>query len=173
MLVAWSVLALLAASQVASSSQGLRLPERLKGYRAWRTVAAHPFPVSDDLAMLCVAPSAEQKAESARKHGPHDQHQIQVFTNSVVSEAFYSPGARVMPSGSIVVKEKSIRGAAAPVALAVMIKGAPGSNPASDDWEFLYVTPQTAIPSTAACVDCHRAAPADFLFRSYPRETPK
>lgn len=150
------------------ASLELALPDRLKGYRSWRTVAKQPFPVPYELWILCVHPSREQEAKAALKHGPHNQLEIQVYTNPVASKVFYSAEPGTFPVGSIVLKEKSQGRGVPPVAVAAMIKGAPGSQPTSGDWEFVYVTSQGPIVATAPCVDCHRAARTDFLFRKYP-----
>jgi hypothetical protein len=156
-----------------TASHALALPDQLKEYRSWRTVASQPFPVPYELWIQCVHPSREQEAKAAREHGPHAQLEVQVFTNPVASANFYSSVPGAFPAGAIVVKEKLAGGTSAPVALAAMIKGAPGSHPTSGDWEFLYVTSEGPIVATAACVDCHRAAPTDFLFRTYPKGLPK
>jgi hypothetical protein len=167
MVAALGLLVILGGRPPATPSSGIDLPERLKDYRTWRTDSPEPRSVSYDLWRLCVHPSREQEARAAKERGPHDKLQIQVFTNPAASAMFYSASAGQFPEGSIVVKEKSLAGTKSPVAIAAMVKGAVGSNPTSGDWEFLYVSAQGAAVATAVCRDCHRAAPSDFLFRSY------
>jgi hypothetical protein len=154
-----------------AAQQSLPLPENLQDYRSWRTVSANPFPVPYELWIQCVHPSREQEVKAAREHGPHNALEVQVFTNPDASSVFYSSEPQTFPEGSIVIKEKSVANNKPPVAVAAMIKGAKGSNPESGDWKFLYVTAQGPVESTAYCVDCHRTAPSDFLFRSYPGAT--
>ncbi len=154
-------------------SRDLALPDLLKGYRSWRTVAAQPFPVPYELWIQCVHRSREQEAKAAREHGPHARLEVQVFTNPAASSVFYSPAPGKFPIGAVVVKEKLAGGAGDPVAVAAMIKGAAGSHPTSGDWEFVYVTSEGPIVATTACVDCHRTAPTDFLFRTYPKGLPR
>jgi hypothetical protein len=161
-------LTLLVASPAGPAQQGLQVPEVLKDYRSWRTVASDPLPVPYDLWIQCVHPSAEAEAKAAREHGPHDALAVQVFTNPTASSVFYAAGPQTFLVGSIVVKEKSVGSGKPPVAVAAMVKGAKGSHPESGDWEFLYVTSQGPVVATVSCVDCHRTAPSDFLFRSYP-----
>jgi len=173
--LAASVLLLVAlgVKSAADPAAALKLPKDLENYRAWQAASKEPFPVPYDLWIQCVHPSREQEAKAARMHGPHNQLQIQVFTNPAVAGAFYSSSLGPFPEGSIVVKEKSILGGKAPVAIAAMIKGARGSSPASGDWKFVYVSSEGPTVATAACQDCHRTAPADFLFRSYRSGLPR
>ena len=160
---------LLAASRPTPVPQtSLELPDDLKPYRSWQAVSKEPFPVPDELWTLCVHPSREQEAKAAREHGPHVQLAVQVFTNPIASTVFYSDSPRSFPKGSIVVKEKLAGNGTPPVAVAAMIKGAAGSSPESGDWKFVYITSQGPVDATQYCQDCHRAAPTDSLFRSYP-----
>ena len=167
------LLVVFGAQSAAHPEASLNLPKALEGYKTWRSASTEPFPVPYDLWIQCVHPSRDQEAKAARVHGPHNQLQIQIFTNPAASTAFYSSSPGPFPEGSIVVKEKSVAGRKSPVAIAAMIKGAKGSSPASGDWEFVYVSSEGPSVATAACQDCHRTAPADFLFPSYRSGAPR
>lgn len=74
------------------------------------------------------------------------------------------------PAGSIIVREKlSAPDDARPALLAVMLKRAPGFNPAGGDWEFLTVdgavTKIQERQKHGSCLRCHASQrDADFVF---------
>lgn len=54
-----------------------------------------------------------------------------------------------------------------PVAYFVMVKHAPGYDPAGSDWEYLVVTPDAQVEDRGKlplCARCHAEAPHDRLF---------
>ncbi len=154
----------------AATPPGLPLPGKLKDYPKWRASSANPFSVPYDRWVLCVGPAPKQEQKAAQDYGPHDQFRIRVYANPAASTTFFSSSVRTFDEGSIVVKEKSIAGQPGPVAVAAMVKGAKGSHPGSGDWEFVYVSSQGPVVATTSCVDCHRTAPGDFVFRTHARE---
>jgi integrase len=89
--------------------------------------------------------------------------------NATAARAFpatrTSPRRADFPVGSVIVKEKALTDSAkTKLAVAGMIKRAPGYDPAAGDWEFFYVEPGGPIDQgpIETCRACHGgAAPRD------------
>ena len=163
------ILAAFTPSETARDRVGI--PSRLRDYQTWQTASSEPILVPYELWIQCSRPTRDQEKEAKRRHGPHNRLQIRVFANKPARPSFFSSPMTPFPEGSILVKEKSVGGGSSPVAVAAMIKGKAGSNPSSGDWEFVFRSAEEPAFSTvtAACQDCHRAAPGDFVFGTYSR----
>lgn len=72
-----------------------------------------------------------------------------------------------LASGATLVERLFEPGAPTPSAYFVMVKRAPGFDPAGNDWEYLVVAPNGQIEQRGAlplCARCHAEAPHDRLF---------
>jgi hypothetical protein len=147
----------------ASGVEMVTLPPSLAEYTTWRRLTPDGYSIPPQLATLCTSPVAAPSPKSMEVFGPHANTFVRVFANPLAARAINSRG--VFPEGSILVKEK-LRDAI-PSAHGVMIKRAKGFNPSTTDWEFLFY-PSERSASFTTCADCHRSAPHDFVFGSYP-----
>jgi hypothetical protein len=147
----------------ASRGEMVTLPPSLAEYNTWRRLTPDGYSIPPQLALLCTSPAPAPSPKIVEVFGPHANTFVRVFANPLAARALNAHG--VFPEGSILVKEK-LRGAI-PSAHGVMIKRAKGFNPSTADWEFLFY-PSERSASFNSCADCHRSAPHDFVFGSYP-----
>jgi len=170
---AW-VVASLVASIVAVSAWSavgeLGVPEELAGFRSWGKLTSQPEMVPYELSILCAArPPTRQNLE---RHGPHTNHFIMVFANSLAYEAIHDASASTFPPGAIIAKEK-LRGSEVD-GVAFMVKHPAGEFTESGGWEFLYFSSSGARPTYETCIGCHRAGGTkDFVFGRYGRPDAK
>jgi hypothetical protein len=120
---------------------------------------------------LAEPPSRRTPSESDEKGDGHAKGASTygvVYANDLARAAFTGDGK--FPAGSIIVREKlSKPDDAAPQLIAVMVKRAPGFNPAGGDWEFLTVdgalTKVAERQKKGSCLDCHASQrERDFVF---------
>ena len=83
-----------------------------------------------------------------------------VYANERARTAFDRLDSTAFPAGSVIVREKlNDPGDESPLMLAVMLKRAPGFNPAGGDWEFLLVDGAASKvierQKKGSCLDCH------------------
>ncbi len=103
--------------------------------------------------------------------GPHEGNFIDVFV-SVRQAAAFTAGSNDFPEGTVVVKEKRDGPDGAATLCTVMLKRAPGYDPADGDWEYLVVDGRRsrviARGQIASCMQCHaKHAGTGFLVRDY------
>lgn len=93
-----------------------------------------------------------------------------VYANERARAAFDRLEPAAFPAGSVIVREKlNNPGDASPLMLAVMLKRAPGFNPAGGDWEFLLVDGAASKvverQKKGSCLDCHASQrERDFVY---------
>jgi Cytochrome P460 len=150
-------------SDAASGAAMAVLPPSLADYTTWKRLTPDGYSIPPQLALLCTAPARAPFPKSVEVYGPHANTFVRVFANLLAARAINSRG--VFPEGSILVKEKLHN--AIPSAHGVMIKRAKGFNRSTGDWQFLFY-PSERSASFTSCSDCHRSAPHDFVFGSYP-----
>lgn len=143
-------------------------------FATWPRVSEKPIQVPAVLSMLCVThPWDGRRAHaSAVPGGPHHSIVVRVSPNAI---AAYREG-RPLPAGAVVIKEKyDDAEASGPLrAYGVMIKRAAGYDPRGGDWEYGFVTLDSAATVTRGrlpgCAGCHASARrTDHLFRSHER----
>jgi hypothetical protein len=145
-------------------------------YATWPSVTDTPHQVSPAFLMFCRAPTADEvrQQEAAKKeHGPHAESAIVVRVNPIGLDRFKSGGG--VPVGTVVIKEKYYHyyPGAEPSAVAAMIKREAGYDPEHDDWEYAYEERSSGSErkvergKIASCIECHKAAGIDYLFRPY------
>lgn len=147
----------------ASRVEMVTLPPSLAEYTAWRKLTPDGYSIPPQLAALCTSPAPAPSPKRVEVFGPHANTFVRVFANPLAVRALSARD--VFPEGSILVKEKL--NSTVPSAHGVMIKRAKGFNPSTADWEFLFYPSQRSASFTT-CADCHRSAPHDFVFGSYP-----
>jgi len=142
------------------------LPPSLAEYTSWQRLTPDGYSIPPQLALLCTPPAPASSPKSVEVYGPHANTFVRVFANPIAARALNSHV--LFPEGSILVKEKLRDGRSdIPSAHGVMIKRAKGFNPSTADWEFLFY-PSERSASFTSCSNCHRSAPHDFVFGSYP-----
>jgi hypothetical protein len=75
--------------------------------------------------------------------------------------------ASAAPAGATLVERLFAQGATEPSVYFVMVKRAPGYDPAGGDWEYLVVAAGGHVEDRgklALCARCHAEAPHDRLF---------
>jgi hypothetical protein len=138
----------------------------LKSYTTWARVTHEPFRVSPAISALCTAPTAGNV-------NPHANAYINVYVNEIGRSAMLKQDINRFPAGSVIVKEKlHSEQSTEPDLLTVMVKRAPGFNPAVGDWEFAVVdgkaTSVQARGKLANCMECHKTVSgSDYVFRTY------
>src|SRR5437667_9992461 len=128
--------------------------------------------------MLCRGASKEVVDAARIKFGPHANTGIVIYMNKLAGEAF-STNASVFPVGSVVVKQKSIRGyfdnegkriRDSDTGVGGMVKRAAGYDPKHGDWEYFYFEDARKIESgrISSCVRCHESAKSkDYVFGTW------
>jgi hypothetical protein len=123
-----------------------------------------------------------RSAPDEKDRGPHFVPSLRVYANPTAFAAVRSEDTKVMPVGSVIVKEKwRNKQDARPDAYAAMIKREPGYDAENGDWEYVYASSNAEEKVQRGriekCVTCHRtAANKDYLFRTYldfPRDAGK
>ena len=154
-LALWSV-AILAAMQT-------HIPPTLRDYRQWKPLTATAQYIPYQLAAQCATVTA------VRDHGPHGDREVMVYANATALKALHSDKTQVFPPGSIIAKEKRLRGQKGePEGVAFMIKHARGEFDRSDGWEFAYYSADAGAGTDEHCATCHRAGGAkDYVFGKY------
>jgi hypothetical protein len=171
--------AVLAATAFAADPTDLP-DETLRNYVAWHKMTPQPHSVSAEFSALCGM--NPQSIAALKRTGPHYAHWINVYMNEAAQIHFESKPkiADPFPPGSIVVKEKLYPGSSAKggvpemIAVAGMVKHAPGYDSRAGDWEFFFYQKDGKIergaqPKLAACADCHHEAPGDYVFGDFAR----
>ena len=109
------------------------------------------------------------RSDGGKKRDNHDSTFGVVYANDLAREALSNDGRTKFPVGSIIVREKLARAdATQPELVAVMIKRAPGFNPAGGDWEFITadgtLTKVRERQKKGSCLNCHSSqADRDFV----------
>ncbi len=143
-------------------------------FATWPRVTEKPVLVRPEFSRLCIGLPANPLRDHAKAvpGGPHHSILVRVSPNAV---AAYREG-RPLPAGAVVVKEKyDDPQASGPLrAYGVMIKRAAGYDPRGGNWEYGFVTLDSAATVTRGrlegCAGCHAAARRrDYLFRVHGR----
>lgn len=109
---------------------------------------------------------------------PHAGGLVNLYVNPTGADS-YGGGAKPLPRGTVIVKEKLASGSTAEaVELGVMIKRDLGFDPAAGDWEFLFAEGKKPVvyqrELTANCRACHATrASSDYVFRAGLAKTPQ
>lgn len=159
-------------SQSESRAAGLDLPHEVAEYTAWPQLLKEPHPVSWELWIRCMAPTAADWESARRKTGPHTEHVIMVYGNPAAVAGLSRKG-KAFPLGAAIAKEKRHLGATgSPDGVAFMVKRDAPEFTDTGGWEFLYY-PSTGDKRATheQCGSCHRSAAArDYVFGEYPRQ---
>jgi hypothetical protein len=101
-----------------------------------------------------------------------------VYANERARAAFDRLEPTAFPTGSVIVREKLYKLTdERPDLLAVMVKRAPGFNPAAGDWEFLLVDGSASKvlerQKKGSCLDCHVSQrERDFVYPLPEKKVP-
>jgi hypothetical protein len=141
--------------------------EAVIDYSTWPATTERPFDVTRQQLSLCLPPGR------ASDLGPHKRPALRVFANPL-AQASLSKGAKTMPQGAAIVKEKWGDNSDRLLAYAAMIKRAPGYDSKHGDWEYVYVDlgqePDVERGRLQSCIGCHSAAQGrDYLFGNHLR----
>jgi hypothetical protein len=145
-------------------------------YANWPNVTEPFHKVSPGFIVYCRPLSADEvrRQEAAKKeYGPHAESAIVVRVNPIGLDRFKSGGA--VPVGTVVIKEKyhHYYPGAQPTAVAAMIKREAGYDPEHEDWEYAYEERwagserKVVRGKLESCIECHKVAGIDYLFRPY------
>ncbi len=154
------------------SDTGFPEPAEFSG---WESVTTQPVFVGRGIWGLCrnlTPEEAKVYEEDTKQFGLHMHRQIRIRVNMKGLENFRS--GKVMPIGSVVVKEKH---AHAMLAYALMIKRETGYDPEHGDWQYVYVDayakPSLSEGKLNNCIHCHQGAKdSDYLFKFYLNKKP-
>ena len=144
------------------------LADLLEHYRSWPTRQSAPQSISSQIWALCRLPSLPEQRFADSEHGKGLL--LLDYLNASAKQGADAKATR-FALGAAIVKEKLMAEAAgqlAVVARGLMIKRAPGFDPAHGDWQFGYWEPSTGLSSGPAsqdyCGGCHASAETDFVF---------
>jgi hypothetical protein len=134
-------------------------------YSTWQSTTERPFGVARQQLSLCLP------SDRAPDLGPHKRPALRIFANPL-AQASLSKGAKTMPQGAAIVKEKWGDDSDRLLAYAAMIKRAPGYDSQHGDWEYVYVDlvqePGVERGRLQSCIRCHSAAQRrDYLFGNH------
>ena len=93
------------ASQSEPREAVLDLPNGVAEYRSWRQLLRKPHPVSWELWIRCMAPTAADWEAAGKKIGPHTEHVIMVYGNPAAMTGLSNQG-KALPAGAVIAKEK-------------------------------------------------------------------
>jgi hypothetical protein len=150
----------------------LDLPDEVASYKAWPPLLKEPHPVSWDLWVRCMPPTAADWEAARKKTGPHTEHVIMVYGNPAAVAGLSSKG-KVLPPGAVIAKEKRhLEEERSPDGVAFMVKREAPEFRETGGWEFMYYPASGAKRAThEQCASCHRsAASRDYIFGEYPRQ---
>lgn len=143
--------------------------ELMDQYRAWQPQSPEPVAISAYIFGLCRLPTLPEQEFAESEHG-HGRY-LQDWANPEAEAGIARRGAPPFDPGSVIVKEKYVASSTGRdlVAIAMMIKRAPGFEPGQGDWDYAYYEPGLGVIQTseqsAYCSGCHAAAaPTDFVF---------
>jgi len=144
-------------------------------FSLWESVTTQPVFVGRGIWGLCRSLTPEEAKvyeEDTKQFGLHMHRQIRIRVNKKGMESFRS--GKVMPIGSVVVKEKHAR---TMDAYALMIKREPGYDSEHGDWQYVYVDayakPALSEGKLINCIQCHQGAKdSDYLFKFYLNKQP-
>jgi hypothetical protein len=166
-------------------------PEKvLEDYKKLERITKEPKPIAAELSILCRSTPAQDAVK--KETGPHAMRYVNYYLNEAAQHHFAGGADEDYPTGSVLVKEKQFGfardlGIEQIEAVAGMIKGAPGSNPQTHDWEFFYFYPKAAgnegdvkplswirAKDVQHCAGCHSSA-KDMVFARFnePYKTPE
>jgi len=141
----------------------------LDDYHSFAPQTPEPVSVSGYIFGLCRSPTLPETEFLQSIHG--DGRYLQDWANPLAAQALVSH-APTFPAGAVIVKEKYAGPKAVKpdlVAIGLMIKRAPGFDPAHGDWDYAYYEPALGIVQTEEqstyCATCHAGAAAtDFVY---------
>lgn len=158
---------LVCAACAANPSASAATPEQIiSAYPGWTHTFDAPRETAMQLALLCRSPNESEQAFLASDHA---KFAIQLYVNPTGASALSNPDQRPFPPGTVIVKEKwfslaqaaNDKPAQTRAGLGIMQKLAPGSDPASGDWKYLYVSAGGAVTGDqnqlSQCRACHLA----------------
>ncbi|MES2593740.1 MAG: cytochrome P460 family protein [Verrucomicrobiota bacterium] len=134
-------------------------------YQGYSKLTPRPYGVNAQLALLCTEPSPEMIEKLKDAHGPHYTNSIHLYANAVAAPV-YKEAKKVLPVGSVIVKEK-LDEQKAVTGIGGMIKRAPGFDPVNGDWEYFYYDDKVGFSQgkLANCAGCHaKTKETDFVF---------
>jgi hypothetical protein len=171
-------------SQESPTNRGVDFPNTdseiqqiILDYSMWtpNNRAPHYVIGTSDVAGLCRMPTQDDENLAESVHGGL---WLKVYVNSLGLAAMQQNGERQFPVGTVIVKEKLLKAEdTSPFAVGMMIKRPAGSNPASEDWEFLYqerakplARGETQLPNCQACHSSQQET--DSVFTVFLAATP-
>jgi len=164
-IVATGLTAVLAAcAAVAATGKKAASMPSFAGYSHWHLVNPTPYLAPAPIAAQCMVPMSSMP--------PHGNKYISVYVNGIATPAMASKSPVTYAAGSTIVKEKRAKPNGRIELLTVMVKGKPGSNPKTGDWEYFVTDPSgshiTASGNLQTCQDCHNTQKEnDYVFGTY------
>lgn len=146
----------------------------IEGYQDWTRLRPERESITAHLYTLCRMPTGFESDLMESEHG--GLRYVLDYVNDAGAQAIGETDGRTFPVGTVIVKEKyPSADAGEPEALGVMIKRAPGFDPAGGDWEYLYWTPGSGwtrgADASASCQACHaQISDLDYVFHGAPPE---
>ena len=153
-----------------SGSEPITVQAILDSYHGFTPQTPAPVSVSGYIFGLCRLPTLRENEFLASIHG--DGRYLRDWANAAAVQGLATRGVPAFAEGAVIVKEKYAgpqSSEADLVAIGLMIKRAPGFDPAHGDWDYAYYEPALGIvhdaEQTVYCHQCHAGAAAtDFVF---------
>jgi hypothetical protein len=154
----------------AGQARGLSLEQALRAYHGWQPRTAEPQAISAEIFSLCRLPSLAEQRFVDSEHGK-DQLLLRDWLNPAAARGVAAGGVPRFELDSAIVKQKLRQapdGSSEVAALGLMIKRAPGFDPAHGDWEYGYWEAASGLSSGPEsqrhCGDCHAGSPTDHVY---------
>ena len=148
----------------------LSLERAMQTYTGWTKRTPEPQAISASIFSLCRLPSLAEQRFVESQHGK-DMLLLLDWLNEPAARSFGAGDKPVFAPGSAIVKQKLRQGASGPpqvAALGLMIKRAPGFDPAHGDWEYGYWEEASGLSrgpeAQNACGNCHASSRTDHVF---------
>ena len=160
------------AAEIPEPAPAADIAEAARQYRTYRRMTKEPKAVGANMVFPCASATGSPEFEEAKKrNGPHFPFYLHHYRNEVATRPLTG---KQWPVGAIFMKEK-LRSKIVPadgvlpvVAVAGMIKRAPGTSSKSGDWEFFFVEKgKVSTTNMESCAGCHSNA-RDYVFSTFP-----
>ena len=146
-------------------------------YHRYELLTAEPYVVNPWVTNGCYPITQDTIDNFAKVHGPHAIALISVYMNKMAANAYRQQTE--YPLGSIIVKQKSLKGdrsddgkkvVARKTGVGGMIKRQSGYDPTHGNWEYFYYETLDSITAGRVqnCIGCHeKASKSDYVFGTW------